>query len=146
MSIQGFPYQYRPAAKIIDPQTGALLGDGIGLILALINRTGKGTGIVPIVSAPLVAAGVSIADALTLVNDWNYVATTAAGSGVGILPLKPGNDIEVWNAGANNLNVYPPSAAAQIDALGVGSPFVLAPGKLRAFQCWTINQFLSFGN
>lgn len=147
MSIQAFGADGpTPQYPLVDPQTGFLTKNGRYLLLQLWNRTGQGTGIVPKVSAALVAAGVTIADALQLTADWNWVATIAAGTGVQILPLKPGNDIEVWNAGANNLNVYPPSAAIQIDALGNGAPYVLAPGKFRAFQCWTPTQFLSFGN
>jgi hypothetical protein len=146
MSIRSFGIFFKPTSAIVIPASGRLTEPGIDLINALYLRTGAGTGIVPQVSAALAAKGASIADALLLAADWNYIGTTPAGSGVLIMPLKPGNDVEIWNAGANNLNVYPPSAVIQIDALGAGSPYVLVPGKLRAFQCWTTNQFLSFGN
>jgi hypothetical protein len=145
VSIQGFIYQFRPNSKLVDPSTGIPIADGIDALNALFNRTGKGTGIIPIVSGPLVAAGVDQSSALGLSNDWNYVATVTAGSGVQILPLKPGNDIEVFNAGANALNVYPPTGS-QIDALGINAPYVLNPGKLRIFQCWQIALFISLGN
>jgi len=42
-----------------------LTRDGRYLLLTLYNRTGTGTGIIPNVSAPLVASGASIADALS---------------------------------------------------------------------------------
>lgn len=145
MSIQSYPYQYRQSAKLTDPKTGIPSSDGVDLILALYNRTGQGNGIIPSVSDPLVAAGTTQATALGLAKDWNYVATVAAGSGVIILPLKPGNDIQVYNAGAHNLNVYPP-VGSQIDALAVNAPFVLGAGKLRIFQCWQIVLFISLGN
>lgn len=149
MSIQAFNQDFpQPPTPIIDPATGALTRDGRYLLLALWNRTGKGTGIVPVVSPALVATGASIADALQLTNDWNNLGTVAAGAGCQILPLKPGNDIQVYNGGANPLAIYPPSALDQIDALGAGAPYSLAAGKLRIFECWAITpvQLYSFGN
>lgn len=149
MSIQSFGFDFSAQSnglKFFDPQTGQLTRIGSYFLLALWNRTGTGTGIVPKVSDPLVAAGASIADALMLVTDWNLVGTVAAGTGVQILPLKPGNDIQVYNNGANALLIYPPDANTQIDALGNGVAFSLAPGKLRIFECWTLNQFVTYGN
>lgn len=145
MSIQSFVRNFFGAGAFVNLQTGALTVDANRFLLALFNRTGMGTGIVPKVSDPLVAAGVAAADALELVADWNLVGTTGAGSGVRILALKPGNDIQVFNAGVHALNVYPTNNF-QIDALGVNQPYVLGPGKLRIFECWTLSQFYSFGN
>lgn len=145
MSIQAFARNFNASSKLVD-DNGIPIGDGRDFLLALFNRTGAGTGIVPKVSDSLVATGASIADALGLITDWNLVGTVAAGTGVQILPLKPGNDIQVYNGGANALLVYPPSALIQIDALGNGIGFSLAPGKLRIFECWTLSQFISFGN
>ena len=146
MSIQGFSYNYDLRRKLVD-QNGVPFQDGRDLLLALFNRTGAGTGIIPKVSpVPLIATGSTIADALGLVTDWNLIGIVAAGTGVAIPPLKPGNDIEVFNGGANALKVYPFSSTAQIDALGNGAAFSLAPGKLRIFQCWTLSLLISYGN
>lgn len=147
MSIQSFNYDFtaEEVSSFIDPKTGSLTKVGRYLLLALWNRTGQGTGIVPKVSDPLTATGAAIGDALGLTTDWNFVATVPVGTGVQIMALKPGNDIEVYNAGANNLNVYPP-VAFSIDALAVNQAYVLTPGKLRIFQCWTLSQFISLGN
>ena len=153
MSIQHFQAQF-PAgseAQFFDPKTGTLTRIGQYFMLQMLNRTGAGTGIVPKVSDPLTATGTTLATALELATDWNTFSTVAAGTGCVIstaLDLQPGNDIQVFNGGANNLNVYPPTATDQIDALGAGSPFVLAAGKLRIFECWATNpsQFRSFGN
>lgn len=144
MSIQRFAHNFFAAGPFVD-KAGALTVDASRFLLALFNRTGMGTGIVPVVSDVLVATGTTAADALGLINDWNLVGTTAAGSGVKILPLKPGNDIQVFNAGANSLKVYPPSGF-QIDALGVDQPYVLAAGKLRIFECWGLTQLYSLGS
>lgn len=145
MSIQAYSYQFRQNTKLVDPKTGIPTQDGIDLLLALYNRTGKGTGIIPVVSPHLAAAGNSQATALALSNDWNYIGTTPGGSGVVLLPLKPGNDMEVFNGGGSPLNIYPASGY-QIDALAVNAPYVLNAGKLRIFQCWTLSLFVSLGN
>ena len=156
MSIQAFGAQFSAGNpdQIFDKETGRLTARGQSFLLALYNRTGAGTGIVPQVTsstALLVATGSSITDALGLITDWNNFGTVAGGTGCiisALLDLQPGNDIQVFNGGSNNLNVYPPTAADQIDALGAGRPFVLAPGKLRIFECWSTNpsQFRSFGS
>lgn len=150
MSIQAFQAQFSANTpfQFIDPQTGVLTKTGQYLFLQLWNRTGKGTGIVPIVGNNLVASGASLGGALQLVNDWNLVGTVGAGTGVAILPLKPGNDIQVFNGGLNALNIYPPTSADSIDSLGPGNPYSLIPQKLRIFECWvdSPSQFYSYGN
>lgn len=149
MSIQAFGTDFPSGNQpFLDPATGLVDRTWRYVLLQLWNRTGQGTGIVPAVSEPLTATGATIADALALTNDWNYFNTVAAGTGCLLLPLKPGNDIQVFNGGANALNIYPPTALDQIDALGAGSPYVLNAGKLRIFECWDFGplQFYSFGN
>lgn len=151
MSIQSFLQNLDPRNPLVDPATGIPTTNyGRAFLLALWNRTGGGTGIVPRVTdilndGTLTAAGVGQADAFGVTDDWNWFGTVAAGSGAIILPLKPGNDIQFFNGGANPLNVYPP-VGYQIDALGVNAPFVLAQSKLRVFECWSLTQFFSFGN
>lgn len=149
MSIQKFLANFIPTAPLVDSNGIPTINYGRPFLLGLWNRTGAGTGIVPVVSDPLTATGNAIGNALQLQDDWNDVETTPAGSGVAIssaLNLQPGNNIWVFNGGVNNLNVYPPSAQAQIDALGNGAPYVLVPGKLRCFQCWQSTQFRSYGS
>lgn len=148
MSIQAFGSDFPKSTEFLDQQSGLPNKNWLYLLLQLWNRTGQGTGIVPVVDAGLVASGTTLADALSLVADWNSFGTVAAGTGCKILPLKPGNDIQVFNAGANSISIYPPTGADQIDALGAGQPFVLAAGKLRVFECWgnSPSQFYSFGN
>lgn len=144
MSIQSFAYNYNPSRKLVDGN-GVPFQDGRDFLLALFNRTGAGTGIIPKVTGPLIATGSTIVDSLQLGSDWNLIGTTPLNSGVQLLPLKPGNDIQVFNAGANPLNIYPPGGS-QIDALAINSPLVLLSGKLRIFECWTLSQFFSLGN
>lgn len=139
---------FNPRSQLVDQNGVPTTAYGQGFLRSLYNRTGLGTGIVPIVSPPLTATGASIADALALTADWNDIEAGAANTGVIIaeaLNLQPGNDIWVANGTGTNKYVYPPSAAVQIDALGNGTPFQLTPGQLRCFQCWTATQFRSYG-
>lgn len=149
MSITKFQALFQPRAPLVD-QSGLVTSNyGLGFLQALYQRTGGGTGIVPKVSDPITATGKSINDAFQLTADWNPVFTTPLGSGVAIssqLGLQPGNDIWVYNAGANDLSVYPPSSQVVIDTGIAGNPYNLPPNKLRCFQCWQANLFLSYGN
>ena len=144
MSIQSFGYNFVPTKQLVN-SSGIPFNDGRDYLLSLFNRTGGGTGIVPKVSGLFVATGNVLANSLQLTSDWNWVGTTAAGTGVQIPNLKPGNDIQVYNGGANALNVYP-FGGASIDAGAINAPYVLASGKLRIFECWTLAQLFSFGS
>jgi hypothetical protein len=153
MTISKFQALFNPRAPIVDPNSGIPHGvTGSPLLNALVQRTGGGTGIANKVTpstAPLAATGLTMDDALPLTQDWNHVGTVPPGSGVQIAPaltLQPGNDIWVFNNGANNLNVHPPDNNTKIDGLAPGTAFSLAPGKTRCFQLWTPTQFNSYGN
>lgn len=146
MCSQAFPQNFPERQQKFVNEQGILTGDGFYLLLALFNRTGKGSGIIPVVILPLTATGIDQGSALQLVNDWNDVEAVPVNSGVVLLPLKPGQDQQVFNGDrANALNVYPPPGV-QIDALGVNAPFVLAISKLRIFEFWSLTQIRSFGN
>ena len=140
-------YQYRPNAPLVNSQTGVPMRDGIDLVLALYNRTGAETGSPNQVTQEAVAAaGTTLETATMLTLDWNEVSPVPANSGVSIpqAALVPGADIVVYNAdAANTLNVYPPAADVQIDALGLGAPYQLAHGVSRTFRCWSPTQFRS---
>lgn len=141
MGIQHYSAQYTPTTPIVDPKTGIPNVTSGRVILALFNRTGGGTGIVPKVSGPLVATGTSVINALGLAADWNLVVTTPPGSGVmitSLLNLQPGNSIIVFNLGVNGLLVYPP-ADFKINFLAIGNPYTLAPNTLVDLKCWTLN-------
>jgi hypothetical protein len=122
------------------------------LLLALFNRTGGADGVPVVTATPasvnkvlLVAAGTTQANALPLTDDWNYFGTVGAGLACLLLITKPGTDQRVFNGGINNLAVFP-QPAFQIDALSLNSAFILAPGKLRIFECWSTSQLVSHGN
>lgn len=88
-------------------------------------------------AANLVATGTTNADALQLSAAINHVATTAAGTGVKLMPTEAGMSITVANLGANALLVYP-AAFSQINALTVTTGgFSVAAGKVAEFLAVT---------
>lgn len=82
-------------------------------------------------SPALVAAGNSNANALGLSTEINVVTTTAAGTGVRLMPVEVGSSIVVSNLGANPLLVYP-GAGAQINLLTVTTGGLSVPAGATA--------------
>jgi hypothetical protein len=77
------------------------------------------------VASGLVATGATQATALPLGADNNSFATVGAGTGAILPAMNPGDDITVYNGGANALLIYPP-VGAQIKGLGVNAGYSLA--------------------
>ncbi len=102
------------------------------LIRALFNRTGMNNGIPFTVGSGLMATGSDQANALALGDDFNEV--TGGGGGVALDALHPGQLQLVYNGIGGNLNVYP-ALSAQIDALAINVPYVLANTKTQIFWC-----------
>lgn len=73
----------------------------------------------------LTATGSSQATAVTLGADFNRFTTVAASTGCIIPPLNPGDTIQVFNAGANALSLYPPSGGI-INALSANAAYSIA--------------------
>ncbi len=87
---------------------------------------GLATGLCGGSSSALVAAGNSSATALGLNTEINVVMTTAAGTGVRLMPVEVGSSIVVSNLGASPLLVYP-GAGAQINLLPVTTGGISVP-------------------
>jgi hypothetical protein len=138
MSFNSFPFNFPTAALPLVDNQGKPTNFFWQYLLSLFNRTGSADGIDPqVVPSPLTAAGTSQATALALGADWNWIGTVPVGTGAVIPAMKPGNDIWVWNAGANPLNVFPFSGA-QIGSAGtINAAVALAAGHLAYFQCWS---------
>lgn len=154
MVARAFPWSLPPQTSPLTDGSGKATLNGYKQQLAIHNRTGGGTGIVPVVtntpksSTPdslLAAVGTTQADSTVLNDDWNHFGTVNPGTACRIQALQPGQDVKSYNGGANDLLHFPPPGF-QIDALGVDQPFVLAPGKTRTFECWSTTQLVSHGN
>ena len=72
------------------------------------------------------AAGTTISDATDLSASINYLTTVAASSGVQLYFGQVGDDMWVFNSGANPVLVYPPSSSHQINQIAAGSAHVLS--------------------
>lgn len=77
------------------------------------------------VASGLTATGTTQANALPLGADNNAFSTVAAGTGCILPAMNPGDDITVYNGGANALLIYPP-VGAMIKGLGVNAGYSLA--------------------
>lgn len=76
-----------------------------------------------IVSPALTASGTSSVNATVLAWGKNLIATAAAGTGA-IVPVgEDGDELSVYNAGANTVSIYPPSGALinTVSSVTVGS-------------------------
>lgn len=64
------------------------------------------------VASGLTAAGNSQATALALPADYNQFTTVAASTGTILPAMNPGDEVTIFNKGANALSVYPPVGGA----------------------------------
>lgn len=87
----------------------------------------------------IVAAGTNLATAYELRAAVNIVGTVAASTGVRLPAAAPGTHIFVRNNGANELKVYPNTAAGKINGGVAGAAKALATtndsSKSRLFVC-----------
>jgi len=81
----------------------------------------------------LTAAGTTQGTALALVASNNQVTTTALNSGVILPAVQGGEEVWVYNAGANSLAVYPPTGAA-INSGAANASFAVATTKSATFK------------
>lgn len=77
------------------------------------------------VATGLTAAGTIITDALDLNATINVVSTAASGTGVQLYSMIVGDEMEVYNGGANTVKVYPDSTSVAINQLTAGSAMLL---------------------
>lgn len=81
-------------------------------------------------SSALTAVGTTKATALQLSNQCNYVSICSSGKGVALPPMNQGDDVEVYNNGANNLLIYTTVGVADtITNLSANGGFTLSVQK-----------------
>lgn len=140
MTMLSLPLQNPDVSRPITDEDGSPNQQGANLIQTLINRTGGASGLPSLDT--MAAAGLAQATAAQLTADINEVTPVAAASGVILVVTKPGMSQEVYNAGANSVNVYPPLDML-IDALAANAPYVLAVGKTQVFKVYSVTQIRS---
>lgn len=81
-------------------------------------------------SSALTAAGTTKATALALSAQSNYLSITSSGKGVSLPAMNLGDDVDVWNNGANNLLVYTTAGVADtITNLSANGGYTLSVQK-----------------
>lgn len=96
------------------------------------------------VATALTAAGSSITDALDLNATINVISTCASGAGVQLYSMQVGDEMEVYNGGANQCLVYPDAATVAINQLSVGTAMVLAVNTGCKFRKVSSTQIIAF--
>lgn len=96
------------------------------------------------VATGLTAAGSSISDALALNATINVVSTVASGSGVQLYSMMIGDEMEVYNGGANALAVYPQSSSVAINQLSAGTAVTLNINTGCKFRQVSATQTIAF--
>ena len=95
----------------------------------------QATAIQGTVASGLTATGSTQATALALGADLNAFTTVASGAGCILPAMNPGDEITVYNGGANALLVYPP-VGGQIKGLGTNTGYSVATTTpLAVIQC-----------
>jgi predicted deacylase len=77
------------------------------------------------VASGLTATGSTQATALQLPADYNQFTTVAASTGAILPALNPGDEVTIYNKGANALSVYPPVGGA-INAVATNGAYSVA--------------------
>ena len=89
------------------------------------------------------AAGTVQGDATALTSSVNVVSTVAAGSGVVLYSASvPVDSQKIYNAGANQLNVYPPTGF-NINSLAANTAISLATNSAIELTCVSTTRFIA---
>lgn len=95
------------------------------------------------VANTLTATGTTQATALALPADVNRFTTVGANSGTILPAMNPGDQVEIFNGGANALSVYPPVGGA-INAVAANSAYSVATATPYVLvRCVTPLQYLA---
>lgn len=89
------------------------------------------------------AAGTVITDATDLVASNNYISTAAASSGVQLPSVPLGDSLDVFNGGANPVQVYPHASTATINAGSAGAAVTCPVNTLMTFRRWTNTKWIA---
>ena len=95
------------------------------------------------VASAVSAAGTVLSDATALNATVSRVSTVAASSGVRLFNGEIGDEMEVYNAGANTLTVYPHASTGTINQLSAGTGVLLAQYSVCKFRRITSTAWLA---
>lgn len=114
--------------------TSTVMGGGFSAIGATAIAGGAATA--------LTAAGTTQGTALALGPlDVHMIGTCASGAGVKVKAGGPGDSTTIFNGGANQCLVYPPTGA-KFNALATNGSFILATNTTCILKCVSATQWL----
>ena len=86
------------------------------------------------VASAVSAAGTVLSDATAINATVNRVTTVASGAGVRLFNGEIGDEIQIYNGGANQLIVYPHAAAGTINQLSAGTGVTIPQYTMSSFR------------
>lgn len=95
------------------------------------------------VAPALTATGTNQATALELNAAFNLLTTVAASTGVKLPSCEVGDTVEVYNAGANTLTIYPDSSS-NINSLSANTGISLATATAIKFRRVTSTRWIGY--
>lgn len=111
-----------------------LAGSGMDMLVIAASNDAAGS---------ITAAGTTQGTATELTNAINEITTVAANSGVRLASKGyQGDDMYIYNAGANSLNVYPP-VGMRINSLALNAPMVLGVNTGCAYFFLTLTRIMA---
>ena len=109
------------------------------------TSAGQATAINGLVNTGISAAGTTIGTATDLTRSMNYVSTVASGAGVQLpSTMQIGDEVEVYNAGANTLTIYPDQTTVGFNQLSVGTGVSLPINTAMRFKKYTATRIIAF--
>ena len=109
------------------------------------TSAGQATAINGLVNTGISAAGTTIGTATDLTRSMNYVSTVASGAGVQLpATMQIGDEVEVYNAGANTLTIYPDQTTVGFNQLSVGTGVSLPINTAMRFKKYTATRIIAF--
>ena len=111
----------------------------IGHIVKFVRQGFWPDSFYPSVATALTATGSTQADALLLLREVSVFGTVAASTGAILhTTAEPGDEVQVFNGGANALAVYPQTGAV-INAGAANAAFSVPAGKVCRFTAYQAN-------
>lgn len=95
------------------------------------------------VNSAVSAAGSALASATQLNSTVNFVSTVGASAGVKLFNGEIGDDMYVYNGGANTLTIYPHSSSGIINQLSAGTGVSLAQYTAMYFRRVTSTRWIA---
>lgn len=144
MGITAFPQALPAPKQPLVNQDSSITNDYRQFLLALFNTGGGASGVPSVDAGPNnTGAVITAGTAYTLTSDWTWFVTVPSGGQAQLPAMVVGTDAIIFNDDSADAVGILPQSGVQIDALGAGSPYSLAHGKMQVFRCVAPTQLKS---